>query len=218
MSDHDFDFEPQPGIPAPLPKGEEILWQGSPDMWALAREAFYIRWVTGYMLVLAIWRAFVIWTESGLAKALPTLVLYLAFALGTWALVMFLARAQARAAIYTVTSARVILRIGAALQVTFTIPFTVIEAASLALPKGSRNGIGTLALQTRSDMRLSYGVLWPHARPWFLRTPQPALRCIPEAEKVARILAEAAQAKLNEPQLSTQSDNAAAQAGFVAAQ
>ena len=40
MSDHDFDFESQPGLPKPLPEGETLLWQGSPDSAALAREAF----------------------------------------------------------------------------------------------------------------------------------------------------------------------------------
>ena len=42
MSDHDkdFEFESQPGLPKPLPPGEELLWQGSPDPATLAREAF----------------------------------------------------------------------------------------------------------------------------------------------------------------------------------
>ena len=206
MSDHDFDFEPQPGIPAPLPEGEEILWQGKPDMWMLARDAFKIRWMTGIMLFGAAWRTALYWHEEGARVALPTAVLFLLMAAAIYGLMLLLAWAQARATIYTITSARAILRIGAALQVTFTVPFTVIEAMSLA--KLGRRGIGTIALQTRSDMRLSYGVLWPNARPWHFRVPQPAFRCIPEAEKVARILAEAAQAKLNEPQIT-----AAPQAG-----
>lgn len=199
MSDHDFDFEPQPGIPAPLPEGEEILWQGKPDMWMLARDAFKIRWMTGIMLFAAAWRTALLWHEEGARVALPTAVLFLLMAAVVYGLMLLLAWAQARAAIYTITSARAILRIGAALQVTFTIPFTVIESMSLA--KLGRKGFGTIALQNRSDMRLSYGVLWPHARPWHFRAPQAAFRCIPEAEKVARILSEAAQAKLNEPQV-----------------
>ncbi|PTV96675.1 PH (Pleckstrin Homology) domain-containing protein [Rhodobacter aestuarii] len=216
MSDHDFDFEPQPGIPAPLPNGEEILWQGSPDMWALAREAFKIRWLTGYMVLLAFWRGYVIWSESGLALALPTLVLYLIFALGTYLLLLLLAYMQSRATIYTLTSARAILRVGAALQVTFTVPYKVVEVAALGLQKHSKKGIGTLALQVPEEMRLSYTVLWPSARPWHIRKPQPAFRCIPQAEKVAKILAEAAQAKLNEPQLSAKPS--ADDAGLVPAQ
>jgi len=32
-------------------------------------------------------------------------------------------------------------------------------------------------------------MLWPHARPWRLKAPEPALRCIPEAGRVADMLA-----------------------------
>ena len=28
--DHDFDFEPLPGIPAPLPEGERLVWRADP--------------------------------------------------------------------------------------------------------------------------------------------------------------------------------------------
>ncbi len=40
---------------------------------------------------------------------------------------------------------------------------------------------------------------WPHVRPWKMARTQPALRCIPDAEKVARIFAEAAEARISEP-------------------
>jgi hypothetical protein len=39
--------------------------------------------------------------------------------------------------------------------------------------------------------RIAYAVLWPHVRPWQMRQPSPMLRCIPDAEKVAGILAQA---------------------------
>jgi hypothetical protein len=42
MSHDDFAFEPVPGLPAPLPKGERILWQGSPRWQSLARTAYYV--------------------------------------------------------------------------------------------------------------------------------------------------------------------------------
>lgn len=47
MSHDDFAVEPIPGLPGIPPEGEEILWQGKPDVWALARDAFSIRWVAG---------------------------------------------------------------------------------------------------------------------------------------------------------------------------
>jgi hypothetical protein len=200
MSDRDFDFETRPGIPAPLPAGEEILWQGSPNTAALAREAYKIRWITGYLVVIAVWRAGAAWADGGAGIALATLIPYLVLAAAGWAVIRALAWAQARASIYTITSARAILRIGAALPVTYTVPFTCVETASVAV--SATDGTGTLALQTKGNMRLSWAVLWPHVRPGFLRLPQPAFRCIPDAARVARILADAAQARLNEPQIS----------------
>ena len=175
MSQHDdFSFEPIPGLPERPPLGEEILWQGRPDTLALAREAMGLTWIGGYFVIIAIWRA-------GAAAADLPLPQSLAIA---WV--------QARSTVYTITSARVAMRIGAALTVTLNLPHKQIEAASLDL---RRSGTGTIALKTPDDTRLSYLVCWPHVRPWRMRHTEPALRCIPEAAQVARILAEAAEAR-----------------------
>jgi len=196
MSDHDFDFEPQPGLPAPLPKGESLLWQGSPDSATLAREAFKANWVLGYMLALAVWRASVAFAEGGFGPSVAVFLPYLVLALAGYGLLRFLARASARAAIYSITSQRVILRIGAALQVTWTVPFTKIASASVATRP---TGTGTIALELVDGQHISYLALWPHLRPGFARKVQPAFRCIPDAARVARILSDAAQTRLNEP-------------------
>ncbi len=205
MSDRDFDFEPQPGIPAPLPAGETILWQGKPQVAALAREAYKTHWILGYMIVLALWRAGSAWADGGMALALATLLPYLALAAAAYAVVYLLAWVQARASIYTITSARVIMRIGAALPVTYTIPFTTIASAGLA---ERVNGTGTIAMVLKGNQRIAYGILWPHARPWELRQPQPAFRAIADARQVARLLADTAQAKVNEPVLTRRQETA----------
>jgi len=197
--ERDFNFEPQPGLPAPLPQGEELLWQGSPDSRTLSREAFKSRWIAGYLVVIALWRAGAAFADGGFAGSVARLLPYLALAAAGYAVIRFLGWMQARATIYSITSARVILRIGAALPITYTIPFTCIENASVAVDP--KTGHGTLAMETTGNMRLSYGVLWPHVRPWHLRQPQPAFRAIPDAARVARILADAAQAKINEPRI-----------------
>jgi hypothetical protein len=197
MSDHDdFAFEPQPGLPAPLPVGEELLWQGSPAPLALAREAYKLNWIRAYMAILALWRGGAAWADGGPALALATALPYLALAGLAGLVVLGLAWAQARASIYTVTSARVLMRIGAALPVTFNLPFSQIESAALAPGKG---GHGTIALTLKGDTRLSYAILWPHARPWEFRRTQPAFRAIADAQAVARLLAEAAEARLSLP-------------------
>jgi hypothetical protein len=200
MSDHDFSFEPQPGLPKPLPQGEDLLWQGSPDPSVLAREAFKANWVLGYLLILTVWRASVAFQAGGFGQSVAVFLPYLVMALAAYALIRLLARAVARAAIYSITSNRVILRIGAALQVTWTVPFTKVASASLATRP--MTGTGTIALELLDGQRISYLALWPHLRPGFGHTVQPAFRCIPDAARVARILSDAAQTRVNEPVVS----------------
>jgi Bacterial PH domain len=196
MSGHDdFAFEPIPGLPERLPLGEEMLWQGRPDAGALAREAYGIRWIAGYFTLIVLWRATVGFGEAGLAGALAMGLPYLGLAGLGCALVYLLAVAQARATIYTITSSRVVMRIGAALTVTFNFPFVQIAAAHL----DDRGRTGTIALQTKGETRISFLILWPHTRPWQVARTQPALRCIPDAAAVAKLLAEAAQTRLSEP-------------------
>lgn len=199
MSDHDkdFDFEPQPGLPKPLPPGEDLLWQGSPDPAALAREAFKANWVLGYLLILAVWRASLAFSEGGFGRSVAVFLPYLVLALAAYGLVRLLARAVAKAAIYSITTERVILRVGAALQVTWTIPFTKVAAASLATRPDT--GTGTIALELVEGQHISYLALWPHLRPGFARKVQPAFRCIPDAARAARILSDAAQTSVNAP-------------------
>lgn len=200
MSDHDFDFEPQPGLPKALPQGESLLWQGSPDSAALSREAFKANWVLGYLLVIAVWRASAAFAEGGFGQSVAVILPYLALALAGYGIVRLMGRAVARAAIYSITTHRVILRIGAALQVTWTVPFTKIANASLAVRPIT--GTGTIALELVPGQHISYLALWPHLRPGFGHGVQPAFRCIPDAAQVARILSDAAQTRVNEPVVS----------------
>jgi Bacterial PH domain len=200
MSDRDFDFEPQPGLPAPLPAGEDLLWQGSPDAATLAREAFKANWVLGYLLVIAVWRASIAFPEGGFGLSVAVFLPYLALAIAGYGIVRLLARAVARAAIYSITTNRVILRIGAALQVTWTVPYTKVASASLSTRP--MTGTGTIALDLVPGQHISYLALWPHLRPGFARKVQPAFRCIPDAARVARILSDAAQTRINEPVVS----------------
>ena len=46
------------------------------------------------------------------------------------------------------------------------------------------------------------GLHLAHLRPGFGHTVQPAFRCIPDAARVARILSDAAQTRVNEPVVS----------------
>lgn len=196
MSDHDdFAMEPVPGLPEAPPKGEEVLWQGRPDTWALACEALGLKWVAGYFVALAVWRVFAV-SDGSAGSVVAIMLPYLAVGAVTCGILLVLAAVYARTTVYTLTTARVAMRIGAALTVTLNLPYTQIANASLDL---KRRGTGTIALETLGDTRLAYLVCWPHVRPWYLSRTQPALRCIPDAARVAQMLSEAAETRVSQP-------------------
>lgn len=195
----DFEIEPVEGLPEDLPDGETILWQGRPNTWRLAVEALKLKWVAGYFVLLALWRFVSQLDLLPLGQAIGVSVPFLILGFVTCGLLWLVALAQARATVYTVTDARVVMRIGAALNITFNIPYTQIGNAMLDLRKG---GTGTIALETMGKTRLSYLTCWPHVRPWMFREAQPALRAIPDAEKVAGLLSDAAEARVAVPRVS----------------
>jgi hypothetical protein len=200
MSDHDdFAFDALPGLPERPPQGELILWQGRPDPWALARDAYKLRWFFAYFALIVVWRAGGAWADGGPALALAMGLPYAILGLAGLAIIYGLAWVQARTTTYTLTTARVVMRIGAALPVTFNLPFAQVGAAALDL---RRDGTGTIALETLGETRISVLVAWPHLRPGYWAKTQPALRSIPDAARIARMLAEAAEARLTLPQVS----------------
>ncbi len=199
MSGHDdFAFDPLPGLPERPPQGELILWQGRPDAWALARDAYKIRWIAVYFAIVVLWRAASGFADGGLALAFAMGLPYVMLAALGLGIVYGLAWAQARATTYTLTTARVVLRIGAALPVSFNLPFVQIGAANLDL---RRDGTGTIAFDTLGETRISVLVAWPHLRPGFWAKTQPALRSIPDAARIARLFADAAEARVSQPQV-----------------
>ena len=201
----DFAFEPVRGLPEALPKDEHILWQGRPSARRLAVEAFRVRWVMGYFLLLAGWRTVVSTTEVSLGTALVHGSPFVLLGLFVCAILYGLALVQSRSTVYTITNKRVGMRIGAALTMTLNLPFVEIESADLDLRKG---GTGTLAFRLPEDTRLSYLMTWPHLRPGHITRTQPALRAIPDAEAVARLFAEAAEARLTQPRVARLSSDA----------
>ncbi len=200
MSGHDdFAFDALPGLPERPPLGESILWQGKPAAHALARDAYALHWIAGYFALIILWRAATGFADGGIAMAFAMGLPYLMLGCLGLAVIYGLAWTQARTTIYTLTSARVVMRIGAALPVTFNLPFVQVGAANLDL---RRDGTGTIALNTLGDTRISYLIAWPHVRPWRMAKTEPALRSIPDAQRVAGLLAEAAEARVSMPKIS----------------
>lgn len=174
-------------LPEPLPQGESILWQGRPEWTALYRRALHARSLAIYFLVLLAARgATALAFGSTPAQALVA-VLWLVpaalFALGVLALI---AKLSARASWYTITDRRVVMRIGIVLEITFNFPFKVIDNVSLHVYD---DGTGDIALRFMEGEQIAWLHLWPHARPWRLRQTEPMLRCVPDAARVASLLA-----------------------------
>ncbi len=198
MSHDDFNFEPIRGLPEQLPEGEHILWQGAPDPRRLAREALGLRWVAGYFALLAFWRVGVSSADVPFGVALMHGLPFILSGAVACAILYGIAYVQARSTVYTLTNKRVAMRIGAALTMTLNLPYTWIGTAKLDLKS---SGHGTLAFELIGETRVSYLMSWPHVRPWHIARTQPALRCIPDAENVARIFAEAAETRISEPRI-----------------
>ncbi len=197
----DFAFEYAPGLPERLPAGEEILWQGRPNAWRLTVDSLSLYWVWGYFGLLAFYRMASAIYDHGFLVAMASVVPLLLLAIGATALLYLIGYTQARVTIYTLTTDRVILRVGAATQVTLQLPFQQLQNALLNLNR--KSGFGSLVFEPKEDggQMLSYWYLWPHIRPWRMKRPQPSFRCIPEAEKVAALFAEAAEDHMAQPKV-----------------
>lgn len=218
MSEHDF--EPIRGLPGLLPPGERLIWQGAPDWQVLARRTylgdFVVLWFTGIMA----WRLIGgIVDGDGVAASIVYALWMVPVAATALAIIAGLAWATARSTVYTITSRRVVMRIGVALSMTINVPFKRIVSADM---KPLPGGCGDIALGIGGKDRFAYLALWPHARPWRLGNPQPMMRAVPEAQAVARTLAEAIASFQTVHGVATSATPAAprpaAQGGMVAAE
>jgi hypothetical protein len=185
----EYDSEPVRGLPAMLPPGERILWQGAPSWRSLALDAYRVRQLTMYFAAIVMARAaWLLWNGSTLGEALQGCVGPAAFSAVCLAIVTGIAALAARATVYTITNRRVVIRQGVALESTINLPFKAIESANLRM---RADGTGDIALQTVRDQRVSYLWLWPHVRSWHITRPQPTLRNLPDARQVADTLGRA---------------------------
>ncbi|WP_112320682.1 photosynthetic complex putative assembly protein PuhB [Oceanibium sediminis] len=195
MAHDDFAVEPIHGLEKKLPEDERILWQGRPGTLDLAVASMGLRGVLIYFGILATWRGLALGLDGGAMAGLGAVLWYVLAGAAAAGVILLLARVLARTTVYTITSARVVMRIGAALTVNLNLPYKWIASADMAEAK---NGSGSIHLTLKGDTRISYLVLWPHVRPWHIRVPQPSLRAIPNVRDVAGILGRAAEARVGE--------------------
>ncbi len=178
----EHEFEAAPGLPEPLPAGERILWQGSPDWKQLAVDAFHVRRLSLYFTLMIALQAVLSWDGGLSVRAnLGALMLSATLAVIALGLLAFTAWLSASTTMYTLTNKRVIMRIGIVLTLSFNLPLRWIQSAQVR-PCG--DGHGDIALDLKGDDRIAYLNLWPHARAWYIKKPQPTLRCVPDVERV----------------------------------
>lgn len=75
------------------------------------------------------------------------------------------------------------LQYGVALTATLSIPMRVIGCVAV-----SDGPAGDVPVRLKPGNVISYLKLWPHARPWRMRRPEPMLQALPEAAHVAALL------------------------------
>jgi hypothetical protein len=172
------------GLPAALPAGETMLWQGAPNWFGLARRVLHVRKIAVYFAILAVWCAgsAILTSSPRLWYSLVALIIFGFIAIGMLCIFAWLI---ARTTVYTLTDRRIVLKIGVALSISLNLPFRQIDSASLRLYP---DGTGDIPLLMNGPTRMGITLLWPHVRPWRLQRVQPMLRAIPDAARVARLL------------------------------
>lgn len=173
------------GLPGPLPRGERLLWQGAPTTAGVFVRVFHARPVALWFVAWAAVFAAGAGSPGRAAMHGGAVLLTGAVALS---LLWVLAWLTHRTAVYTITDRRVVLHTGIALPVTRNLPFAEVESGAL---RAFTDGSGDIPLRLQPGVRIAYLQLWPHVRPWHLSRTEPMLRSVPEAESVARLLAQA---------------------------
>ena len=174
-------------LPADIPEGERVLWFGRPEWVSLARHAYRADLVAAYFGALAIWNA-VGESEAGAMAVAIAIGKSLVLGAVCLALLGLLAWLSARTTLYVVTSRRIVMKVGIALPIFFNIPYSQIASAAL---RTFSDGTGEIPLALAPGRRIALLHLWPHARPFHIANPQPALRCIPGVGEVAETFRQA---------------------------
>lgn len=175
----------RPG-PVRLAPDEQLVWQGGPTFKSMVVRLYHIRFVAGYGALLTLadivqakLQGLTLW--PALECAIPGTMTML----GGMAIFAALAWCSARTTRYTVTSHRVIMQCGLAMPKTIGIPMSQISGVAVRV-RG--DGTGDITLAPKPGSKLMYIKLWPFARPWHVRKPEPMLRDVPAAGYVASVL------------------------------
>ena len=188
-SGHEYEFEPQFGLPERLPSDEFIVWQGAPDVGALATTAFHFNKLAVYfaaLILVCAWPA--VEAGSGVMSVLMAIKWIAPLAIIGLGTLWLLAYLTARTTVYTITNKRVVMRLGIVLTVSFNLPLKQVASADVRV---LQKGFGDITLALQGSDRIAWVHLWPSVRPWRISKPEPTLRAIPDVQVVADKLREA---------------------------
>jgi hypothetical protein len=186
--DAENEFEAQHGLPENLPEDEKILWQGSPNFALLMNKVFLFRLIAIYFFCLLSFVLYWDFQKVGQVDALFNLLTNLLLSGFSLAALALLAYLTCSTAVYTLTNKRVVMRIGIVLTLTFNIPFKQIVAADY---KKHSNGSGDISFRIDSSTKIAFIQLWPHCRFKSFAHPEPAMKCIENADDVAFLVHQA---------------------------
>jgi hypothetical protein len=193
----EHDGEPIPGLPGPLPAGESILWQGAPEWRGIARRALFVRGIAIYFALLAVLQAGNLAAQgAGALEMAAGAGLLVVLGVVPVALLLLFAALSARTTLYTITSRRIVLRVGVALPMTINIPYVLVDQAGVA---HHADGTGDLVVKLVAPHRVSWIALWPHIRPFRVARPEPMLRALKDADVAAQVLSRALAAAASAP-------------------
>ena len=188
-SGHEYEFEPQFGLPERLPSDEFIVWQGAPNVGALATTAFHFNKLAVYfaaLILVCAWPA--LEAGSGVMSVLMAIKWIAPLAIICLGTLWLLAYLTARTTVYTITNKRVVMRLGIVLTVSFNLPLKQVASADVRV---LQKGFGDITLALQGSDRIAWVHLWPSVRPWRISKPEPTLRAIPNVQLVADKLREA---------------------------
>lgn len=169
------------GDPMGTPAADErVLWKGRPNLALLSRNAFHTRSVGLYFCALII--------ISLVFGNIDAAIVCSALAIAAIGILHFLAWLSVRSTLYILTDTRLIMRIGIAMEARINMPLKHVQSADLKMRDKTH---GDISLTLGGDRLLGYLLLWPHARPWRFARPEPMLRAVPDAQRVASLLAQA---------------------------
>ncbi|MBL9024794.1 MAG: PH domain-containing protein [Myxococcales bacterium] len=185
----DLELEDIEGVPNGLPEGEKVVWQGRPRWSALARHGFGIGWFGVYLASLVVFRLIESAGDPRSALGLRDVGAMVGMGALLLAIIVGFAVLYSRSTTYTITSRRILLRTGVALPMTWNLPFKQIASADLRT-LDSRHA--DIVLSLVAPNRIGWLHLWPHVDSWNpFRRARPTLRALPEASRVAGVLAQA---------------------------